>query len=468
MSNSKRDGNFVPGGDIGVIQQLDLTTKWPQTVAILDGSGNQITSFGGGTQYTEGDTDTTITGTAAMMEVAANVLQPIQGTVADGLLVNLGGNNDVTVTGSVAVTNAGLTELAAAINVSSQMDVNIAASGTTVPVSGTFWQATQPVSLASVPSHDVTNAGTFAVQAAQSGTWNVTNISGTVSLPTGAATAAKQPALGTAGLASSDVLTVQGIASMTALKVDNSGVTQPVSGTVAATQSGSWSLVANQSVNVAQMNGVATTMGNGVSGTGVQRVTIASDSTGQVSLAAGTAEIGNVKNSGTFATQATLQTGSNIVGKVGIDQTTPGTTNAVSIAQLGANTISTGVGASGTGTQRIVPANDMGKTLLSAGGSASSSGNNTLIAAGSNRLKVYAFSLSTVSTTAVTCIFQSGASGTELWRVILQTPASVAGGANLVVQPPAWLFATASATLLNLNLSAAVAVNWSVSYFDEA
>jgi hypothetical protein len=33
-----------------------------------------------------------------------------------------------------------------------------------VAVTGTFWQTTQPVSLASVPSHDVTNAGTFAVQ----------------------------------------------------------------------------------------------------------------------------------------------------------------------------------------------------------------------------------------------------------------------------------------------------------------
>ena len=88
---------------------------------------------------------------------------------------------------------------------------------------------TQPVSLASVPSHAVTNAGTFAVQAAQSGTWNVTNVSGTVSLPTGAATAAKQPALGTAGSASADVISVQGVASMTALKVDGSAVTQPVS-----------------------------------------------------------------------------------------------------------------------------------------------------------------------------------------------------------------------------------------------
>lgn len=45
----------------------------------------------------------------------------------------------------------------------------------------------------------------------------------------GAATAAKQPALGTAGTASTDVLTIQGIASMTALKVDGSGVTQPIS-----------------------------------------------------------------------------------------------------------------------------------------------------------------------------------------------------------------------------------------------
>ena len=53
-------------------------------------------------------------------------------------------------------------------------------------------------------------------------------------LPTGAATAAKQPALGTAGSASTDVISIQGIASMTAVKVDGSGVTQPVSGTVTA------------------------------------------------------------------------------------------------------------------------------------------------------------------------------------------------------------------------------------------
>ena len=74
-----------------------------------------------------------------------------------------------------------------------------------------------------VASHAVTNAGTFAVQAVQSGAYNITNISGTVSLPTGAATAAKQPALGTAGSASSDVITVQGVASMTPILVNATG-----------------------------------------------------------------------------------------------------------------------------------------------------------------------------------------------------------------------------------------------------
>lgn len=70
------------------------------------------------------------------------------------------------------------------------------------------------------------------VAATQSGTWNVTNVSGTVSLPTGAATAAKQPALGTAGTASADVISVQGIASMTPLQIEDNGGSITVDGSV--------------------------------------------------------------------------------------------------------------------------------------------------------------------------------------------------------------------------------------------
>ena len=88
--------------------------------------------------------------------------------------------NPLPVTGTVAVTNGGLTELAAAINASSQMDVNIAASGATVPVSNAGLTelaaainassqidvniAAQGLGTLTVASHAVTNAGTFAVQ----------------------------------------------------------------------------------------------------------------------------------------------------------------------------------------------------------------------------------------------------------------------------------------------------------------
>lgn len=72
-------------------------------------------------------------------------------------------------------------------------------------------------------------------------------------LPSGAATEAKQPALGEAGTASTDVITVQGIAAMTALKVDGSGVTQPVSGTVAVT---GVATAANQTTMIGHLDGV--------------------------------------------------------------------------------------------------------------------------------------------------------------------------------------------------------------------
>jgi hypothetical protein len=60
-----------------------------------------------------------------------------------------------------------------------------------------------------------TNAGVAPVDATNGLSVAVT----TSALPTGASTAAKQPALGTAGTASTDVISVQGIASMTPVAV---------------------------------------------------------------------------------------------------------------------------------------------------------------------------------------------------------------------------------------------------------
>lgn len=73
----------------------------------------------------------------------------------------------------------------------------------------------------------------------------------------------------------------------------------------------------------------------------------------------GTIGINNVvpvSQSGTW--NVGLSAGSNLVGKFGIDQTTVGTTNAVSLAQIGATTVATGNGVVGAGVQRVAIASD--------------------------------------------------------------------------------------------------------------
>lgn len=110
--------------------------------------------------------------------------------------------------------------------------VVIASDQSSIPVTGTFWQTTQPVSLASLPalaagSNAIGSITNTVFGATQSGTWDITNISGTISLPTGAATETTLSGINTK-LPSG--LTV----SSTRLLVDGSGVTQPISGTVTA------------------------------------------------------------------------------------------------------------------------------------------------------------------------------------------------------------------------------------------
>ena len=179
----------------------------------------------------------------------------IPGSATDGLLVNLGANNDVTVTGTVAVTQSGtwdevgindsgnsITVDNAALSVvgggleATALRVTIASDSTGVvsvddgggalTVDGTVTANLSAVDNAVLDAIAASVAGTVVVDGSAV-TQPVSAAS--LPLPTGASTAAKQPALGTAGTASADVITVQGIASMTALVVDGSGVTQPIS-----------------------------------------------------------------------------------------------------------------------------------------------------------------------------------------------------------------------------------------------
>lgn len=561
---------------------VPLTDANALHVAIVDGSGDQITSFGGGTQYADGAARGTATGTIAMIDDGTNI-QSLSGDSTGKLNVNnISGTITLPTLAATSTKQSDGTQKTQIVDgsgnvigaTSNALDINIKSGNlTTLPVTNAGTFAVQEATL---------DAALIAQEAATSSIKGIT-IFGAVTTAAPSYTTAKSDALSltTAGALRTDIATIAGTAPTTVGKLDIKGadgdvfIRQTTASNLNATVVGTGTFAVQATpvtqadtfmlggVNVKEINGVTPLMGNGITGTGSQRVTIASDNTAfavNATLSAETTKVigvtrtadggGNLLTSNsttytakfgldsnllgtlgtafstagkvdvkaadgdvfvrsnaasTFPTQATLQTqtdtvmvggvnikeinavtplmGNGITGTgsqrvtvasdntpfpIKIDQTTPGTTNAVALAQLGSTTVSVGVGASGAGTQRQVIANDAGKTLVSKGGSVASSGDNTLVVAGTNRLKVYAFSLSTISTTAVTCIFQSGASGTELWRVVLQTPASVAGGANLVVQPPAWLFATAAATLLNMNLSAAVTVHYSVSYFDEA
>lgn len=186
-------------------------------VPITAGSGTTIASDDiGGVQHQRVKAVWGPDGTANDTDVASGKAMPVQLRGSDGtdrsnalpITDNAGSLTvDALVTAPVFVR---LSDGSAAI---AALPITDNSSSLTVDNAGTF--AVQASDGGG--SLTVDNAGTFAVQAAVTG--SLTNISGTISLPTGAATAAKQPALGTAGTASVDVITIQGNASATAVPV---------------------------------------------------------------------------------------------------------------------------------------------------------------------------------------------------------------------------------------------------------
>lgn len=92
------------GGNLTGLTGFSLGSTRAGAFAIVDGSGNQITSFGGGTQYTEADTDASITGTAVMFEsnTGTNALSVVSNSAP--LPVSDAGGA-LTVDGTVTVTD---------------------------------------------------------------------------------------------------------------------------------------------------------------------------------------------------------------------------------------------------------------------------------------------------------------------------------------------------------------------------
>jgi hypothetical protein len=209
---------------------------------------------------------------------------------------------------------------------------NVANAGTAtanpVPVGGIF--TTTPATLTTGQT------ATLQFTAAQNAKHDLTTIAGTAPTTVGKidvkgadgdvfvrqATATNLNAAvvgtGTAGSPAGNILTVQGVASMTKFLVTPDSVALP----------------ANQSVNVAQMNGVTTTMGNGVAGTGVQRVAIASDNTVLPGVGAGATGSAVPAN----AVYIGANVGANTTGVIGCgssvvyDAATSGSTQLVAIS----------------------------------------------------------------------------------------------------------------------------------------
>lgn len=194
VRNQDGAGNLLTSATRGVQQAL--------SVQIVDASGNQITSFGG----------------------------------AGGTSSNFGSAFPAAGTAVGVMNNAGTAMTNMSVNASGALKVD--GSAVTQPVSGTFWQATQPVSLTST-----TITGTVAVT--QSGAWTVGQ-SGTwsVRMQDGSGNGLSSAVRGAVQALSTQLVDGSGnqIGIATApIRVDPTGTTtQPVSGTVAATQSGNW------------------------------------------------------------------------------------------------------------------------------------------------------------------------------------------------------------------------------------
>ncbi len=231
---------------------------------------------------------------------ATSVTQPVSGTVtlsSQTVTTTPTGTQSVTGTGTAGAAAAGVISIQ---GIASMTAVKVDGSAVTQPVSGTVTLSSQTVTLSSQTvtvgnNPSVTIAATSVTQPV-SGT--VTNVpSGTQSV-TGT---------GIAGTAAAGVISIQGIASMTAVKVDGSAVTQPVSGTV--TLSSQTVTLSSQTVTIG-----ATSVTQPVSGT----VTLSSNT---VTLSSQTVTVGNSPSVTIAATSVTQPVSGTVSTTTGVVST---------------------------------------------------------------------------------------------------------------------------------------------------
>lgn len=189
-------GNTTLSTISGTLSTLDakFPTEGQLTDDMAKGSVSQIGAFG---MYYDGST----------WDMA-------RGDATNGALVNLGANNDVAVTSSAlpsgAATSANQTTIIGHVDgiETALTTLNAKDFATQTTLAAINAKLVTGTDIGDVTINNASGASAVNIQdggnsitvdgtvaATQSGTWNITNISGTVSLPTGAATAALQTTL---------------------------------------------------------------------------------------------------------------------------------------------------------------------------------------------------------------------------------------------------------------------------------
>jgi hypothetical protein len=203
-------------------------------------------------------TSSTVTGTVELGPTSLNALESI--TVTMGQVTVTGGLTDVQLRAS-AVTVGGTITVGNSVTVSSLPSLaagtaqigSVTASITgTVPVSGTFYQATQPVSLASVPA---LSAGANQIGSVTASITGTVPVSGTFWQATQPVSLASVPAH--AVTLTSTTVTVSSLPALTAGTNQIGSVTASISGTVPVSIS---SVTIGNSVNIGSLPAISGTV----------------------------------------------------------------------------------------------------------------------------------------------------------------------------------------------------------------
>ncbi len=226
-----------------------------------------------------------------------------------------------------------------------------------------------------------------ALSVDSTGKLNINDISGTIALPAGAATSAKQDT-GNTSLSSIDMKTPPLVTGR--VPVDGSGVTQPVSVASLPLPSGAATESTLSALNgkVTAVDTGAVVISSSALPTGAATESTLSALNGKIpaNLTVTSTRLltdgSGVTQPVSIATAPVLVAGSAIIGQVGIDQTTPGTTNlvalaanqSVNVAQINGVTPLMGAGNTGTGSARVTIATDQAAVQTKAAKNVTGSG----------------------------------------------------------------------------------------------